>query len=133
MKKGVCRCLLAAWGAQSTAHQRFSLITSEPDQALAALDEADLEEILDHHRLGNASTRMPIRFTVDVVGSTSTLVAERIYAAGLSAPPVLAGLLLAGLISGYVVAQFANDDGTRPRYGTTVEPLGIGAWFAVGR
>ncbi|MCO5183609.1 MAG: DHH family phosphoesterase [Anaerolineae bacterium] len=93
---GVC------WQREALNPPRINLILvdhNEPDQALAALDEADLEEILDHHRLGNASTRMPIRFTVDVVGSTSTLVAERIYAAGLSAPPVLAGLLLAGLIS----------------------------------
>jgi manganese-dependent inorganic pyrophosphatase len=36
---------------------------------------------------------------VDVVGSTSTLVSERIEDAGLSAPPHLAGLLLAGLCS----------------------------------
>lgn len=72
---------------------------NEPGQALGALDEADLVEILDHHRLGNTHTRAPIRFTVDVVGSTSTLVSERISEAGLSAPPKLAGLLLAGLIS----------------------------------
>jgi manganese-dependent inorganic pyrophosphatase len=72
---------------------------NEPGQALGALDEADLLEILDHHRLGNTPTRTPIRFTVDVVGSTCTLVSERIDEAGLSAPPPLAGVLLAGLIS----------------------------------
>jgi len=72
---------------------------NEPSQALASLDEAELIEILDHHRLGNHSTHTPIRFTVDVVGSTSTLVSERIEDAGLSAPSSLAGLLLAGLLS----------------------------------
>ena len=72
---------------------------NEPDQALGSLDEADLVEILDHHRLGNAATRTPIKFTVDPVGSTCTLVSERIDDAGFSAPPKLAGLLLAGLIS----------------------------------
>jgi manganese-dependent inorganic pyrophosphatase len=72
---------------------------NEPAQALGALEEAELIEILDHHRLGNASTHIPIRFTVDVVGSTSTLVSERIEDAGLSAPPALAGMLLAGLLS----------------------------------
>jgi manganese-dependent inorganic pyrophosphatase len=72
---------------------------NEPGQAIGAIDEADILEVIDHHRLGNASTRMPIRFTVDVVGSTSTLIAERINDAGLSAPPELAGLLLAGLLS----------------------------------
>ncbi|MDX1413167.1 MAG: DHH family phosphoesterase [Candidatus Promineifilaceae bacterium] len=72
---------------------------NEEQQALGALEEADLLEILDHHRLDNPTTREPIRFTVDVVGSTCTLVSERIDQAGLSAPPALAGLLLAGLLS----------------------------------
>jgi manganese-dependent inorganic pyrophosphatase len=72
---------------------------NEPGQALGALEDAELLEILDHHRLGNASTHVPIRFTVDIVGSTSTLVSERTEDAGLSAPPALAGLLLAGLLS----------------------------------
>jgi manganese-dependent inorganic pyrophosphatase len=72
---------------------------NEIGQALGSLDEADLVEVLDHHRLGNPPTRLPIRFRVDIVGSTSTLVSERIVNAGLSAPPELAGLLLAGLIS----------------------------------
>lgn len=72
---------------------------NEPGQSIGALEEADLLEILDHHRLGNSSTHTPIRFTVEVVGSTSTLVSERVEDAGLSAPPDLAGLLLAGLLS----------------------------------
>ncbi|MBW6467022.1 MAG: DHH family phosphoesterase [Brevefilum sp.] len=72
---------------------------NEPQQALGSLEEAELIEILDHHRLGNSSTHAPIRFTVDVVGSTSTLVSELIEEVGLSAPPELAGLLLAGLLS----------------------------------
>lgn len=72
---------------------------NEAAQAVGALEEAELVEIIDHHRLGNPPTRTPIRFTVDVVGSTSTLVSERIENAGLSAPPEIAGVLLAGLIS----------------------------------
>ena len=72
---------------------------NESEQSIGSLQEAELIEILDHHRLGNPSTRMPIRFTVDVVGSTSTLVSERIEEAGLSAPPKIAGILLSGVIS----------------------------------
>ena len=72
---------------------------NEPRQSIGSLDEAELVEILDHHRLDNASTHTPIRFTVDVVGSTSTLVSERIEEAGLSAPPQIAGVLLAGVLS----------------------------------
>ncbi|MCA9928205.1 MAG: DHH family phosphoesterase [Anaerolineales bacterium] len=94
--QGICR----QRDALSPPRYRLVLVDhNEPRQSLGAIDEADLEEILDHHRLGNATTHMPIKFTVDVVGSTCTLVSERISEAGLSAPPALAGLLLAGIIS----------------------------------
>jgi len=76
---------------------------NEPGQALGAVEEADLVEILDHHRLGNLSTHIPIKFSVDIVGSTSTLVSERIEDAGLSAAPQVAGMLLAGLLSDTLV------------------------------
>jgi manganese-dependent inorganic pyrophosphatase len=72
---------------------------NEPRQSIAALEEAELLEILDHHRLGNQHTHTPIRFIVDIVGSTSTLVSEQTAEAGLSMPPELAGALLAGLLS----------------------------------
>jgi manganese-dependent inorganic pyrophosphatase len=72
---------------------------NEPGQAVSALEEAEVLEILDHHRLGNRATHVPIKFTVDIVGSTSTLVSERIENVGLSAPPQIAGVLLAGLLS----------------------------------
>ncbi|NJC97778.1 MAG: hypothetical protein FIB03_15815 [Anaerolineae bacterium] len=72
---------------------------NEPRQSIASLEEAELLEILDHHRLGNPHTHTPIRFTVDIVGSTSTLVSEQTTEAGLSMPPNLAGALLAGLLS----------------------------------
>ncbi|MGB9672751.1 MAG: DHHA2 domain-containing protein [Anaerolineales bacterium] len=72
---------------------------NEPRQAIASLEEAELIEILDHHRLGNPYTHTPIRFSVDIVGSTSTLITERTIEAGLSLPPAIAGLLLAGVLS----------------------------------
>ena len=94
--KGVCR------QRDALNPPRINIIMvdhNETRQALAHLEEAELLEILDHHRLGNPSTHVPIRFTVDIVGSTSTLVSEKIEEVGLSAPPKIAGLLLAGLLS----------------------------------
>lgn len=72
---------------------------NEAQQAVSALEEADLIEILDHHRLGNPPTNAPIKFTVEPVGSTSTLVTEQIVEAGLAPPSEIAGLLMAGIIS----------------------------------
>jgi manganese-dependent inorganic pyrophosphatase len=72
---------------------------NEVQQSIASIEEAELLEILDHHRLGNPSTHMPIKMTVDIVGSTSTLVSEQIEEAGLRPPATIAGVLLAGLLS----------------------------------
>ncbi len=100
---------------------------NESQQALLYLQEADLVEVLDHHRLDNPSTHMPIRFNVDVVGSTSTLVSERVAEAGLSAPPDLAGLLLSGLLSDTLVLRSPT---TTPRDHKAADRLA--RWAFVG-
>lgn len=94
---------------------------NEPQQSIASLEEAELLEILDHHRLGNRPTHVPIKFTVDIVGSTSTLVAEQIVEAGLSAPPATAGMLLAGLLSDTLIFQSPT---TTPRDKEVAQTLG---------
>ncbi len=94
---------------------------NEPQQSIASLEEAELLEILDHHRLGNRPTHVPIKFTVDIVGSTSTLVAEQIVEAGLSAPPAIAGMLLAGLLSDTLIFQSPT---TTPRDKEVAQTLG---------
>jgi manganese-dependent inorganic pyrophosphatase len=100
---------------------------NEPRQAIAALEEAELLEILDHHRLGNPYTHQPIRFTVDVVGSTSTLVSEMTAEAGLSMPPALAGTLLAGLVADTLILTSPT---TTPRDHAAAERLS--RWAFVG-
>jgi manganese-dependent inorganic pyrophosphatase len=72
---------------------------NEVQQSIASMEETELLEILDHHRLGNPSTHMPIKMVVDIVGSTSTLVSEQIEEAGLRPPAAVAGMMLAGLLS----------------------------------
>ena len=100
---------------------------NEPRQAIAALEEAELIEILDHHRLGNPYTHQPIRFTVDIVGSTSTLVTELTAEAGLSMPPPLAGTLLAGLTADTLILTSPT---TTPRDKAAAERLA--RWAFVG-
>jgi manganese-dependent inorganic pyrophosphatase len=100
---------------------------NEPRQSIAALEEADLIEILDHHRLGNQHTHTPIRFIVDIVGSTSTLVSEQTAEAGLSMPPELAGALLAGLLADTLVLTSPT---TTQRDKTAAERLS--RWAFVG-
>jgi len=100
---------------------------NEKEQAVGALEEAELLEIIDHHRLGNPFTRAPIRFTTEVVGSTSTIIAERILEAGLSAPADIAGILLAGIFSDTL---FFTSPTTTDRDRKAAERLGRSAFSA---
>lgn len=72
-------------------------------QAVPGADEADIVGVLDHHRLGNASTASPIPFVVEPVGSTSTLVAEACRRDGSVPPGEIAGILLSGILSDTLV------------------------------
>lgn len=69
-------------------------------QAVTGADEAEILEVLDHHRLsGNLRTKEPIRFINEPVGSTSTIVALMYRMRGLAPDKATAMCLCAGLIS----------------------------------
>lgn len=73
---------------------------NEFSQAVDGAEEAEILEVLDHHRLsGDLTTREPVRFVNEIIGSTSTLVALAFRDAGLEPQPGTALCLLAGMIS----------------------------------
>lgn len=72
---------------------------NELSQAVDGAAEAEITEVIDHHRLGNFHTSTPIRFINEPVGSTSTLIAERFFKEGTDPERGVAGLLLSGIIS----------------------------------
>lgn len=72
---------------------------NEIGQAVSGTEQADVVEVIDHHKLGNPATAVPIPFIVDVVGSTATLVEERWRLRRGPPPAKLAGLLLSALLS----------------------------------
>jgi len=80
---------------------RLSLVDhNEFSQAVKGVDEAQVMEILDHHRLsGDLVTRDPVRFLNEPVGSSSTIVAWRFREHGLEPDPSVALCLCAGMIS----------------------------------
>lgn len=73
---------------------------NEYAQAVTGVDEAEIYEVIDHHRLaGDLASREPIRFLNEPVGSTSTLVARKFMHRDLEPTPGVALCLCAGLIS----------------------------------
>ncbi|MEM6911158.1 MAG: putative manganese-dependent inorganic diphosphatase [Verrucomicrobiota bacterium] len=73
---------------------------NEFSQAVDGADEADILEVLDHHRLsGNLVTREPVRFINELVGSTCTIVGQSFQREGLQPERGTAVCLAAGIIA----------------------------------
>ncbi len=73
---------------------------NEFSQAVTGADEAEILEVIDHHRLsGNLVTREPLRFINEPVGSTSTIVARFFQMADLTPSRASAVCLIGGMIS----------------------------------
>jgi len=72
---------------------------NETLQAVDGVEEADILEIIDHHRVGDISTFRPIYFYNEPVGSTCTIVAELCAENGVFLPKSMAGILLSGILS----------------------------------
>ncbi|MEJ6830732.1 MAG: putative manganese-dependent inorganic diphosphatase [Akkermansiaceae bacterium] len=80
---------------------RLSLVDhNEFSQAVMGVEDAQIIEIIDHHRLsGDLISRDPVRFINEPVGSSSTIVARRFREKGLEPDAATALLLCAGLVS----------------------------------
>ncbi len=78
---------------------------NELGQAVPGASKVDILEVIDHHRLGNFHTSLPIRFINQPLGSTCSLVATLFQQAGLRPTKKIAGLLLAGLLSDTVILK----------------------------
>ena len=80
---------------------RLALVDhNEYAQAVAGVEEAEITEVIDHHRLaGDLVSREPIRYLNEPVGSTSTLVARKFLHRDLTPEPGVAMCLCAGIVS----------------------------------
>jgi manganese-dependent inorganic pyrophosphatase len=72
---------------------------NEVSQAVDGIDEAEILEIIDHHRVGDISTVAPIYVFNDPVGSTCTVVANIMFLHQIRISPEIAGVLLSGILS----------------------------------
>lgn len=71
---------------------------NELSQAVTGAEEADIQEIIDHHRIANAPSSNPILFLNKPVGSTCTIISELFFRANLRPNKQTAGLLLSGIV-----------------------------------
>ena len=72
---------------------------NEKNQAVDGIEEAEIVEIIDHHRLGNIETMGPVFFRNQPVGCTATIVYQMYKENDVEITPTIAGLLCSAIIS----------------------------------
>lgn len=72
---------------------------NEKNQSIDDIDQAEIIEIIDHHRVANISTTSPLFFRAEPVGSTATIISEMYLESGLRPSKEIAGILCAAIIS----------------------------------
>ena len=72
---------------------------NERSQAVDGIEEAEIIEIIDHHRLGDIETVSPITFRNQPVGCTATIINQMYEENELEVPREIAGLLCGAIIS----------------------------------
>ena len=76
---------------------------TNPSQAVDNVEEADIIEIIDHHRLGGLETKSPLFARIEPVGSTATIVADMFFSDNIKMDKTIAGLLLSALLSDTII------------------------------
>lgn len=72
---------------------------NERNQSIDDIEEAEIQEIIDHHRVANILTTGPVFFRAEPVGSTATIISEMYLESGIRPSKKIAGILCAAIIS----------------------------------
>ncbi len=72
---------------------------NEKTQAVDGIEQAEILEIIDHHKIGTLETIAPIYFRNQPLGCSSTIIYQMFEEKGVEVPPQIAGLLLSAILS----------------------------------
>ncbi|MGN0479797.1 MAG: putative manganese-dependent inorganic diphosphatase [Hominenteromicrobium sp.] len=76
---------------------------NERSQAVDNIEDAEILEIIDHHRIGSLETMAPVYFRNEPVGCTATIIYQIYREKGFDIPPQIAGLLCSAILSDTLV------------------------------
>ena len=72
---------------------------NEMNQSAEGIEEAEISEVIDHHKIGDIKTSIPISFRNTPVGSTNTIIFQMYRESNAEITKDIAGLMLSGIIS----------------------------------
>ena len=96
----VCKGLIRLTDTNKKNRKKVILVDhNEFEQSVVGLDEASIEEVIDHHKIGDISTSNPINFRNMAVGSTNTIIYYLYLENRVEIPKNIASIMLSGIIS----------------------------------
>lgn len=99
-KKNNCLGMLRLVDVNEKNKKKVILVDhNEITQSVDGIDEADIIEVIDHHKLGTMKTSSPINFRNMAVGSTNTIIHKIYEENNIPIPKDIAGIMLSGIIS----------------------------------
>jgi manganese-dependent inorganic pyrophosphatase len=72
---------------------------NEYGQSVKGIEEAEIIEVIDHHRIANIQTMAPLYYRAEPVGCTSTIIAHLYEEHGIQISRPMAGIMLSAILS----------------------------------
>ncbi|AFA48438.1 putative manganese-dependent inorganic diphosphatase [Acetobacterium woodii] len=72
---------------------------NERNQSIIGVEESEIIEVIDHHRIAEIQTATPLYLRIEPVGCTATIIAKMYHEANVPIPESMAGLMLSAIIS----------------------------------
>ena len=99
-KKNECTGMMTITDTNNVHKKEVILVDhNNISQSVDGLEESDILEVIDHHNVGDISTKKPISFRISVCGSASTIVWTMFRENHINIPKDIAGLLASAIIS----------------------------------
>lgn len=99
-KNGTCLGLIRVTDITAKHRKKVILVDhNEKEQSVNGLEEAEILEIVDHHKIGDLTTAAPINFRNMAVGSTNTILYFLYQENKVEIPTSIAGLMMSGILS----------------------------------
>lgn len=98
--EGICYGLLRVTDIDDKKRKQVILVDhNELEQSVDGIEEAEIVEIIDHHKIGNFKSIFPINFRNMPVGSTNTIIYQLFKENNIEIPTNIAGIMLSGILS----------------------------------
>ena len=103
---GVAVGIVTRSDVASKPRRKVALVDhNEFSQAVDGLEEAEVVEIVDHHRIGDVTTNQPICFTNLPLGSSATIITLKLREADIEIPQGIAAVLLSAIMTDTVILK----------------------------